>query len=94
MDTAERIRCFNGGRVFEQRRYCKQHLPKVYKMLESMIKEGKGEQFISRKVLKDYCYRENEILSIVTGELNERLTGKQFSIGKRHLLRGWQVKLN
>lgn len=99
MDNAQsierlRITAFNAGRVFEQRKYCRENFSNVYNKVETAIHENAKEVFVKARSIEDYCYSKTEILYIITKDINEANTTsnhKKVSIDKRYLFKGWRL---
>lgn len=89
-----RITAFNAGRVFEQRRYCRENFSNVYNMVETAIQNNTEEVFVKARSIEDYCYSKTEILYIITEDINEANTTsnhKKVSVDKRYLFKGWRL---
>ena len=89
-----RITAFNAGRVFEQRRYCRENFSNVYNMIETAMQDNAEEVFVKARSIEDYCYSKAEILYIITKDINEANTTsnhKKVSIDKRYLFKGWRL---
>ena len=91
MDRTEAYKYFNGGRLQAKREYCRTYVTRLYEMLEDMLEKHIHEIFVPTKVVKNYCYSENETLEIVIGDINDKLGVETFAIGKKHWFKGWHI---
>ena len=54
-----RITAFNAGRVFEQRRYCRENFANVYNMIETAMQDNTEEIFVKARSIEELLLQQD-----------------------------------